>query len=43
MSDNPIFVYAATYASTDDAWGDYDILLKFPFTHRSLWAPMTPR
>ena len=27
MSDNPVFVYAATYASTDDAWGDYDILL----------------
>ena len=27
MSDNPIFIYAATYPSTDDAWADYDILL----------------
>ena len=27
MSDRPVFVYAATYSSTDDAWGDYDILL----------------
>jgi uncharacterized membrane protein len=28
MSDKPVFIYAATYASTDDAWGDYDILLE---------------
>jgi uncharacterized membrane protein len=28
MSDQPIFVYAATYASTDDAWADYDVLLE---------------
>jgi len=28
MSDKPIFVYAATYSSTEDAWGDYDILLE---------------
>jgi uncharacterized membrane protein len=28
MSDNPLFVYAATYASTDDAWADYDVLLE---------------
>jgi uncharacterized membrane protein len=28
MSDNPIFVYAATYSSTDDAWADYDVLLE---------------
>ena len=27
MSDNPFFIYAATYSSTDEAWGDYDILL----------------
>jgi uncharacterized membrane protein len=27
MSDNPVFVYAATYASKDDAQADYDILL----------------
>jgi uncharacterized membrane protein len=27
MSDNPIFVYAATYASKDDANADYDVLL----------------
>jgi len=27
MSDRPVFIYAATYASTDDAWADYDILL----------------
>ena len=27
MSDRPVFVYAATYASTDDAWADYDVLL----------------
>jgi uncharacterized membrane protein len=27
MSDRPVFVYAATYSSTDDAWDDYDILL----------------
>jgi uncharacterized membrane protein len=28
MSDRPIFIYAATYPSTDDAWLDYDILLE---------------
>jgi uncharacterized membrane protein len=28
MSDNPIFVYAATYSSTDVAWLDYDVLLE---------------
>ena len=28
MSDKPMFVYAATYASTDDAWSDYDVLLE---------------
>ncbi len=28
MSDRPIFVYAATYCSTDDAWGDYNTLLE---------------
>ena len=28
MSDKPIFIYAATYPSTDDAWADYDILLE---------------
>lgn len=27
MSDRPVFVYAATYSSADDAWADYDILL----------------
>jgi uncharacterized membrane protein len=27
MSDNPVFVYAATYASPDDAEADYDTLL----------------
>ena len=27
MSDGPIFVYAATYGSTDVAWADYDELL----------------
>ena len=27
MSDRPVFIYAATYSSTDFAWGDYDILL----------------
>jgi uncharacterized membrane protein len=27
MSDNPVFVYAATYPDTDDAWADYDVLL----------------
>ena len=26
MSERPIFVYAATYDSTDEAWNDYDIL-----------------
>jgi uncharacterized membrane protein len=28
MSDNPLFVYAATYASKDDAEADYDVLLE---------------
>jgi uncharacterized membrane protein len=28
MSDNPVFVYEATYPSTDDAWADYDALLE---------------
>lgn len=28
MSDRPVFVYAATYSSTDDAWADYDVLLE---------------
>ena len=28
MSDKPVFIYAATYSSTDEAWGDYDILLE---------------
>jgi uncharacterized membrane protein len=27
MSDNPVFLYAATYASLDDAENDYDTLL----------------
>jgi uncharacterized membrane protein len=27
MSDNPVFLYAATYASVDDAEADYDTLL----------------
>jgi len=27
MSDKPVFVYAATYASLDDAEADYDTLL----------------
>jgi uncharacterized membrane protein len=27
MSDNPVFLYAATYASLDDAEADYDALL----------------
>jgi uncharacterized membrane protein len=27
MSDKPVFVYAATYGSTDIAWADYDVLL----------------
>jgi len=27
MSDRPVFVYAATYASPEEAWEDYDILL----------------
>ena len=28
MSDNPLFLYAATYASKDDAEADYDVLLE---------------
>jgi uncharacterized membrane protein len=28
MSDNPVFVYAATYASKDVAEADYDVLLE---------------
>ena len=28
MSDRPLFVYAATYASRDDAIADYDALLE---------------
>jgi uncharacterized membrane protein len=28
MSDRPVFIYAATYPSTDDAWADYDVLLE---------------
>jgi uncharacterized membrane protein len=28
MSDRPIFVYAATYTSPDEAWADYDVLLE---------------
>jgi uncharacterized membrane protein len=28
MSDNPVFIYEATYSSTDDAWADYDVLLE---------------
>jgi uncharacterized membrane protein len=28
MSDRPIFIYAATYASTEGAWADYDVLLE---------------
>jgi len=28
MSDKPVFIYAATYSSTDDAWGDYELLLE---------------
>jgi uncharacterized membrane protein len=28
MSDRPVFIYAATYANSDDAWGDYDALLE---------------
>ena len=28
MSDKPVFIYAATYSDTDDAWADYDILVE---------------
>jgi uncharacterized membrane protein len=28
MSDRPIFIYAATYASAEDAWADYDTLIE---------------
>ena len=28
MSDKPVFIYAATYSDTDDAWVDYDILVE---------------
>jgi uncharacterized membrane protein len=28
MSDRPVFIYAATYASKDDAEADYDVLLE---------------
>lgn len=28
MSDRPVFVYAATYASAEDAFADYDTLLE---------------
>ena len=28
MSDKPIFVYAATHSSTDDAWSDFEVLLE---------------
>jgi uncharacterized membrane protein len=28
VSDRPVFIYAATYPSTDNAWLDYDILLE---------------
>jgi uncharacterized membrane protein len=28
MSDRPVFIYAATYPSTDDAWVDYDVLVE---------------
>jgi uncharacterized membrane protein len=28
MSDRPVFIYAATYPSTDDAWADYDVLVE---------------
>jgi uncharacterized membrane protein len=28
MGDGPIFIYAATYSGTEDAWADYDILLE---------------
>jgi len=28
MSDKPVFIYAATYSDTDDAWTDYDILVE---------------
>ncbi len=27
MSERPLFIYAATYGSTEEAWGDYEILL----------------
>src|SRR5450631_3522699 len=27
MSDRPVFIYAATYANSDDAFADYDTLL----------------
>ena len=27
MSDRPVFIYAATYGNTDEAWEDYEILL----------------
>ena len=27
MAERPVFIYAATYDSTDEAWGDYEILL----------------
>jgi uncharacterized membrane protein len=27
MSDRRVFIYAATYSSTDDAWADFEVLL----------------
>jgi len=28
MSDRPVFIYAAIYSNTSDAWADYDVLLE---------------
>jgi uncharacterized membrane protein len=28
MSDRPVFIYAATFPSTDEAWADYETLLE---------------
>jgi len=28
MSDRPVFIFEATYANSDDAWSDYEVLLE---------------
>jgi uncharacterized membrane protein len=33
MSDRPVFVYAATYATPDDAFADHDALLELHHAH----------